>query len=559
MAAYCNAFTRAVSAGGVSGTLSAMRYYRTVLAVSTFVSVATIVGGTIAYGVYFRGEPYRQRVESDLTRFFGLPVDVGAVRPYGFASRVLQDIRVYLPQRRARVFAGPRIVWDRSGDDGVDGAVLHLHDADWLVDAPSWLSEDYMRVLKASLAQNLKRAHVGKVYFHQSRFRWRRDGYELVAEEVDGSLVFDEQGRGKAKLTCHRLNGTTVNEPIQIFAQVDPHRENFLPEVTLVVPQMKLADLALDGMLGPPVKQRGPQSQPKTHEKLSAAGRPLVKKTRNSTGVAQGTFAGRLVLRQKPGDNEIELSGRLNNVQLEELTAISPIGPVPARIDLNVARALFRNRRLDHIVFSGEIRDLDVDVAASRLGLPKAGGTVHLAIQRATIRGDELLYLNTSGYWDGGSLDVLTSAWLEGDGIEGCLRVRLRSLVVESGVPVSGTIDVSAVPGAGAHGVIERELLLDLIQRQFGLRLPEQLLAPKIEYTHMGARFVIDANEVRVLAVDGPVGRSMITILLYGQQVPLLGNADLTFPTEPLLHETLAKWRAFKEQMRLRLKKAGIE
>jgi hypothetical protein len=236
------------------------------------------------------------------------------------------------------------------------------------------------------------------------------------------------------------------------------------------------------------------------------------------------------------------------------LTAISPIGSVPARIDLDVKRALIRNRRPDHVVFSGAIRDLDVDVAASRLGLPPAGGTVALTIQRAKISGNKLAYLNTSGYWDGGSLGVLTSAWLGGDGIAGRLRVRLRSLVMESGVPVSGTVDVTAEPGAGDEGVIERGLLLDLIQRQFGLRLPEQLLAPQIEYTHMGARFVIDADAVRVLAVDGPVGRSMITILLYGQQVPLLGNADLTFPTESLLEETMSKLRDFEKRLRSRLR-----
>jgi len=482
-----------------------MWHRRLILAWGTFVVLAAALGGTIGYGAYHRSNRYRGKVETGLREFFGLPTDVGAIEPYSFTARRLTNVEIWLPQRRGRIFHCPLAIWDTAGAEVNGGAVLDVHEASWSIGSQEWESEDYMRVLRASLQHNFQELDIREVRFHNARLAWPREDFRLSADTVNGRILFDDQGGGKAELSACSLNGAAVAEPVRISARIDPQSEDLLPEVTLQVPRLALNTLGLDQVL---------------------QGR-----------VSQGSFAGTIKLRQSPGADEIELTGFADQVRLEELTQRVPGGPVPALVSLSIKEALIRDRHLVRIAFSGEVRQLEMDSLLRRLGLPTIGGRVQLTIHSGHVSGDEIQRLSAAGEWVDGSLEALTRALLGRSGVQGRLRIRVNALVIEDNRIASGDIELIAEPPPRAKGTIDRALLVDLFQQRWGLPLPEGLLPAEIEFVQVGARLVVDRRRVRVLSVDGPAGPAIITARVLDRDIPLLGRIDLAFPIDPILQQ----------------------
>jgi len=217
-----------------------MRRRRLLLAWGILLVTGAILGGSAAYGLYYRSDAYRRRVERAMTAFFGLPTDLEAIAPYTLKSRLLTQVEMWLPERRARVFSCPRAVWDASGrQDG--GTVLHLFEPVLSIGSEEWESDDYMRVLRASLLHNFSELNIRQVQFHDCSLTWPRRDFQMRAEGVNGTVEFDQHGRGEALLTSRALNGVSVGEPIRIHARIDPaDPDDFLPEVTLDVPPSRL-------------------------------------------------------------------------------------------------------------------------------------------------------------------------------------------------------------------------------------------------------------------------------------------------------------------------------
>lgn len=502
-----------------------MRPRRTLAAVCAFLAIGGLLGGTIGYGAYHRGERYRRHVEGLLTDFFGLPTDIGRIRPHTLHSRELLDVQMWLPDRRGRIFQCPRVIWDTSGAETAEGTVVHLFDADMTVGGEEWEHEDYMRVLRASLLHNFTDLDIRQVRFHNASLSRPRRDFELRAGGVDGNIVFDDEGRGLAELTSRSLNDVQVSEPIRIQARIDPHLpDDFLPEVTLQVPTLPLNGLGLDQTLKSPV--------------------------------TQGSFEGRITLRQSAASADVvELSGLAQDLRLEELTRSVSGGAVRGIVDLTIHRAVLEQDRLVTLRFSGEVRDLEVDTLLARFGWPAIGGRVHLQVYNGLADEETIHRLGLVGSWTGGSLDGLSEVLFGAPGVQGDLTVRVNSLIVEENELASGDVDVIAVPGNERPGTIARSLLVDLLEQQLGVKLPRfitSLLPEQVQYVRMGAKLLIDGPHLRVLNLPGGRDSSILTIRIGDREIPLVPEIDRVFDLKPLLDKAREHAEQLKQNLQQR-------
>lgn len=493
-------------------------------ALGVFLAGAGLVGGTVGYGAYYRGERYRLHVERLLTGFFGLPTDIGRIRPHTLHSRELLDVQMWLPARRGRIFQCPRVIWDTSGGETAEGTIVHLYDADMTVGGEEWENEDYMRVLRASLLHNFTDLDIRQVRFHNASLRRPRRDFQLRAAGVDGNIVFDDEGRALAELTSRSLNEIEVSEPIRIQARIDPHlTDDFLPEVTLQVPVLPLSGLGLDQALSSPV--------------------------------TQGSFEGRITLRQSAAADVVELSGLAQDLRLEELTHRVPGGAVRGIVDLTIHRAVVERDRLVTLRFSGEVRDLEVDSLLARFGWSAIGGRVHLHVYNGLADQDTIHRLGLSGSWTGGSLNELSRTLLGSPGVQGDLTVRVNSLIIAENELASGDIDLIARPAEGRPGTIARSLLVDLLEQQLGVKLPRlitSLLPEQVEYVRMGAKLLIDGSRLRVLNLGEGADSSILTIKIGDRQIPLVAGIDRVFDLKPLVDKAREHAEQLKQNLQQR-------
>lgn len=500
-----------------------MRKRRVAMALVLLLSVGGILGGTLGYGLYYRSDYYRRKVERALTEFFGLPTDVRAVRPNSFQSRRLHDIQMWLPQRRARIFWAPVAIWDASANDS-GGTVLHVYNSVLAVGSKEWEADDYMRVLRASLLHNFSELNIRRVEFHNASITWPRQEFQIRADGVDGRVDFDENGHGQAVLTTHSLNGVRVSDPIRIQARLDPsNEEDFLPEVTLEVPPLPLPALGLNQVL--------------------------------HSNVTQGSFAGRISLEQSATGDVVELKGLAEQVRLDEVTAGMQGGPLSGLVDLTIYRAVIRAGTLEHLRFSGELRDLNVDPLLLRFGLPAIGGKVNLQVINGIVQGEKIQNLNVAGHWNGGSLAALSKMALGSASIDGQLDVRIKSIVVRDNELASGNIDVDASPPPDKPGIISRALLLDLLAKHLGFRVPPllaQMLPESVEFVRAEAKLLIDGNRLQILTIPRADGGAILTVRIAGKDLPLVRAIDQVIDLSALTERAAKRAEEWKQGWRAR-------
>lgn len=477
-----------------------------------------VLAGLLARSIYLRSDAYRRAVQDALVEFFGLPVEVSSVQPAGWSARELHSVQVWLPNKRAKIFEGPLAHWEA---DAGGGNVVRLTDPTLTVGSEDWEQEDFSRVLRASLAHDFRQFDIRRIIFERACLIWPREDFRLTADHVEGTLVFDKEGTGKATFVAGSLNGFSPEQPIRILATVDPKATELLPEVILEVPPLPLAQLGLAAVL---------QSQ-----------------------VTRGSFAGKITLRQSPAGDQVLLQGSIEDVQLRELTARLPGGPVSAELDLTIEDAMVADRQLKSLRFHGDVQRLDVDSFLPRLGLPTVGGQVRLHVQHGVFAENQMKELYATGELAGGSLAVLTQAVLGRSGVQGRLHILINTLHVENNRLVNGDIDLKVEPLPDGTATIDRQLLLDLVQKQAGLTLPEELLPATVQFTRMDAKLVISDNRIRVLSGQGPAGPALITARIFGQNIPLLAGVDQTFPLDPLLKRAGERAAQVKDALKRKL------
>lgn len=447
------------------------------------------VAGAVGWFAYLGSDSYRQRVEAELTTFFGMPTEIGAIRPTGLAAQQMQDFTVWLPGKRDRVFSCDRASWDARG--GKRGAIAEIHGATWTIGACDWNSDDYRTVVEGSLAHDFQSVGLEQVRFCDSRFIWKHNGFRLDGSAMDGTFTIEPSGLALIQLTAGRLNDVDAVEPVAVSARIDP-RELSLPELILKVPALSLKALALDELLGSPV--------------------------------SQGSFSGTIRLSDFPNTETIRFAGTATDIKLDELTTKLPGGPIVAMLDLEIEQATLEQRSLSSISFKGSVGELQVDQLLGRFGLPLLGGTLQVEVSQGNYEGGHFQRVELAGQWKDGSMAALMKLIASDGAATGQLTARINRLLIENDRIVAADVDVSAQPPAGAAGTIDRAVLLELLDRYVSFRPPTAMLPERVEYTQLGFKLLIEGDEAIISAVPGPAGPAIITVKALGRELPLLGT-----------------------------------
>lgn len=478
--------------------------------------ITALVGGTAGYGLRFRTDTYRRDLEQRLSLFFQLPTEVGRVEPHTLHSRVFRDVRIWLPDRRDRVFDCPLAIWTQAPGGRASGLQLDLVGGTLSIGSEQWLPEDYRRVLRAAFTRNLADLDLRLVRFQGVDFAWPRRGARLTAEHVTGQVVFDGQRRGEAMLVASSLNGVRVAEPVHIFALVRPEEDDFLPEVRLTVPKLPIATLQLDQPLRAPVHS--------------------------------GRFEGTIVYRQHGEAETVHVSGRAEGLALRELTAGAPFGPIDGWLQLRIEDSTIAGSPpvLESIRLSGQLDDLAIGPLLQRAGYRGVDGRAAVRIDQLHLQGSQVRELSAGGRLGGVSLEPLTGALGRGV-IRGDLSVLLNSLRITDDQIATLDADLQVRPPRNSPGTIDREMLLNTFTRLIGVSLPEQILPEKIEYAQIGAKLLANRGRLRVLGRVGPHGRAILVLRLLGQEVPVPPPTE-TFSIQPVLDDMQLRLRRLNRE-----------
>jgi hypothetical protein len=481
---------------------------RLILAAVVTVVTLAAVGATLVYALRFRTARYRANIERELTAFFSLPTEIGAIEPHTLRSRVFRDVRIWLPDRRDLIFDCPQAVWSEWPDGDRDAVELELTGGRLAIGSPQWLPDDYYRVLRAAISRNLPDLSLREVRFNGMDLIWPRADVELTAEGVTGRVRFDPDGQGEATLIAQSLNGHPVTEPIHISAEIVPDADAFLPEVRLKVPSLPVATLKLDQLLDAPIRS--------------------------------GRFSGTITYHCSGEREVVSVTGEATGLELTELAALTPFGPISGTVGLRIDEAVIPDPPyggLASITFSGRVDGLGFGPLAERAGWPEIRGRAYLNVPQARLEGRSIRQFDATGRIEGVPLEPITQR-LGAGVVRGDLSIQVNGLHIRDDalVVLDADVDVRA-PAEGGPGAIDRTLLLGALQELIGFELPPQfhdLLPEHVAYRRIGAKVLVSAGRLRLLGLHGSDHNAIMTLDLLGQPIEIPAPAR-SYPVEPLV------------------------
>ena len=461
-----------------------------------------IIGGStvahLAFAVYLRSPWHRRAVEARLTDYFDLPCEVGRIERRTFAATAFDDVNLWLPDRRDRVFHCEQAFWDASDPASV---VLRLSRGHLALGADTWTLDDYRQLLASGFRHDFD--VLRRIELARFDFSFRRKEVMLSLADAHGTVLFDSPDLGIGSLQAFTLNGFRAREPVRVHARIRPKGKTLVEEMALEVPEVPLAGLGLD--------------------------KPL------AAAVSRGRFSGRLLVRDGDGAPRLTVSGRIFDVDLSELTQRLPFGPLHGAAELVLDRADMHGPLPTLVQGRAAVTGVPLSDFAGLFDVPSLSGTASLNISEADISNGHIHKLVINGRLDRVELRHLTSRFGKGE-VTGVLSVVVNSLRVEDDRIASADVDVVAQPPDGGVGTIDRDLLLSIGKQLAGFALPaaipRSLVPQPIEYTRFGLRLLVSDNQLRVLGTHGANNDSILTVRLLGTEWGVLrqwsGTIDLT-------------------------------
>ncbi len=474
---------------------------RRILLVATVLVVGGSLSATLGYGLYLRSDRYRTGLERELTQQLNLRITVGRVRTLTGTSRAFYDVRATLPTREDEVFRCAKAVWHDQTRNGRPRFALDLENGWLLVGTHQWSQADYEAMLRSGLGQDFAALNLRQVHLDRIDLEWRHPDLTLKIRDAVGQIVYDEQGIGRATLIGQDLNGQPADEPIKILARFTPGSGLRFHSVQLEVPAIPLSRLGLDRLL--------------------------------RSEVIHGVFQGHLRYRESDGHEFVELRGSLKDARLEELTEPVIGGPFSGGVDVVIDEAVFIDRRLDTLRFSGRLTDLSLVELVPFLRSSTLQSQVQLRVHQASLRGTTVEYLSTTGQATDISLEAISDLLGRGT-VTGRLRVDIHDLRVVDDRLQRAEVDLIAVPPDDAPGTIDRSLLEWASQELIGFDVA-RILPERIEYPRLGVKLVIEGETLRVYGTHGRKGRTILTVRVLGREIPVIGEFNKTFEVGPLV------------------------
>jgi len=488
-----------------------MLRHRRWLLVASIVLVGGSLAATAGYGFHLRGDRYRRHMEESLSAFFDLPCDIHRIRPQTFASRLFEDVTVWLHDRRAEVFRCKQAVWHEATGNQTSHS-LDLYSGRLSIASKAWKRDDYNHVLRGGLAHDFESIRLGEVRLHDFavEFDPGASGTKLTCGRANGVVSLGNKQEGTVRLSAAELNGVRTIEPVQVSARFIPIPGGGgvdVREVVLSVPETPLSTLGFDAAL--------------------------------HTKTTRGRFAGRIEYATTSDDPSLNLAGRLTDAALAELTHGLNGGPIRGRLNIAVDRARVVDRLVTHLAGRGEVHDLEIADLARLAGRPGITGQANLNIRSIDLALGHVNRLVLDGTIRNVPLEPLTRMIGQGT-VTGQLQVSINALrLVDDGIEWAD-IEIDAIPAPGeAAGSIHRDLLINGLKRVLDFAwpatLPQSLLPEQVEYARFGVRLRVEDNRMRVLGTHGPGGDTILTLHLFGADFGLVKSLRREIDLTPFL------------------------
>ncbi len=493
-----------------------MRSVRVILVAAIILIIGGATAWTASYGLRMRSTAYRESVEADLNAFFELPCRVGAIRGHTFNSRLFEDVRIWLPDRRDLLFTCKEAIW-KEESEGADQPFrsLWLNDGLLMLGSDRWQHEDYRQVLQSGLGHDFADLHLSHVELNDFEIGFDRGTVSIRCRETSGKIDMSDPKHGVAHLVAYELNGRRVGQGVRIDADFIPDNGVDVTEFNLVLPEIPLATIGIEQALG--------------------------------GSVTQGMFAGSVRYIGKGDVPELQISGRLRDAELAELTKRVPFGPLDAGLTVDVEEARISRALITHFRGKGLIENLKLAPLASLLGLSRLSGEASLRFDNVSIALGHIEQLRMDGRVQG----LILEEWLRlfGRGTaSGRLSLRIANLHVVDDAIHSADIEITAVPPSDGPGYIERKLLVSAAERllefEWPESVPQNLLPKRVEYSQFGVRLIIRDNILKILGTHGKGDDTILTILVWGTPIPLLKEPDATIDLGPLLQDVAERVRS---------------
>lgn len=493
-----------------------MQTRRKVLALLAAILVGGSLAWTTGYGLRLRSDSHRKRVEDRLTQFFQLPCAVGRIRGHTFASRMFNDVEVWLPDRRDRVFSCERAIWweGRNGGEASNG--LELINGSLVLGTDRWARDDYRQVFQSGLAHNFEELDLSTVEMSNFRIIFDRGGISIHCGETSGTIDMSKPGDGVAHLVAYELGGSRVSQGVRIEARFLPRNGVEISEFVLALPEVPIACIGLAPVIGP----------------VNAHGR----------------FAGRVRYNRNGEEATLRLDGTIEDADLADWGSLLPGVPIAGRFSMAVHEARITQETITHFRGRGRIADLTLDSLAPLLGRATIAGTATLNVDSIDLALGHINRLRV----EGAITDLLLEQWLElwgRGGATGRLAVRINNLDFADERIRSADIEISAIPPPGQPGKIDRDVLLAAAEGAFDFTWPESLprtlLPDDVEYTRLGMRLLVQDNKMRVLGTHGVNGDAILTISIFGAPIPIVKEQKHTIDLGPYLEVLLNRLRSY--------------
>lgn len=470
------------------------------------VLVTGSVSATVLHALRIHSTAYRLDLQGDVSEWIGMDVRIGKVLPQSFDRQGFEDVDVALPDTGEQVFRCRSAVWSEISNSAETTRTLTLRDGWLLVGTGAWTGSDYRQMLVGGLGHDYQALGLTQVDLRDIALRFLHPSFEFRAEVTSGLIFFDDNGQGRASLNCARLNGTEVDDPVNISARFTPGSGLTFHEVRLAVPGMPLASLGLDDVLG---------------------GNPQA-----------GEFAGTITYGPTDRHGRIEVEGAVRGAHLAELTRKVLGGPFSGLVDIEVDSAVFQNRRLTNLELHGQLSGLRLAEIIPDLGGENDRAELTLQVHQMHWQDNRLTYLSARGQCRNVPLDALSDV-VGGGRITGSGRVVIRSLLIVDEELRFADMDLIAEPPPDKPGTMDRELLVKIARKFLDMDL-SALLPEEIEYSELGINLVVDRGVLELYGTHGPDSQTILTIKIAGQPFPIISQPERTFDVSSLLGEAKA-------------------
>ncbi len=492
------------------------------LAILTFGSLLTLLG----FAGYWRSPWYRARCATKLTAKLGLPSEIGAVVPRSRHSREFRDVRIWLPQHRDEAaFCESATVIRTPTPSDPEAYELVLRGGRSEISTRTWLREDYRFVLESGLRPGFDPNGPRRVTFRDMDLTFQRDQFHAALHDATGTVSFDDASAGQVSIACHDFNGHISPQPVLLEGRFSPQTRGIrLDRVDIVVPELPVALVGLSSLAGLDLHSGAFSGRVSYRE---------IPRTAPATWATSTAFTPDTVPSDTRDQRILSVSGRLTRLFLDECTAAFVRQPWRGNVpELELEELQLVDNHLHNIRFRGLFTGVILGDLLAAWGLDVTGGDLLLRVHTAELSPAGIDRFVASGRCENLSLEQFT-AGLGFGRLAGTARLDIDDFTIVANRLVSCDATLQVMPGGPDTNYIERALLSTVLSRTLGMELPN-FLPERFVYTQLGVRLEVRDEVLHVFGTHGPHGKTMLTVNLADNEVPVLNEPEQPFNLAPL-------------------------